>query len=64
MIKEYDKVKLRTGEIARIVEILEQGKRYIGEIVRADKHVDIDHIPFDDIISVFDEVERPLHKAV
>ncbi len=64
MIKEYDKVRLKTGEIARIAEILEQGKMYIGEIIRADKHVEIDHIAHEDIFSVFEEVERPLTRAV
>ncbi len=64
MIKEYDKVRLKTGEIARIVEILEQGKMYIGEIIRTDKHVEIDHIAHEDIITVFEEIERPLTKAV
>ncbi len=64
MIKEYDKVRLKTGEIARIAEILEQGKMYIGEIIRADRHVEIDHIAHEDIFSVFEEIERPLTRAV
>jgi hypothetical protein len=59
-IKEYDKVKLHTGEIARIVEVLEQGKMYVGEIVRKDKHVDVEHIPVSDIVSVFVETEQPI----
>ncbi|MDR1160653.1 MAG: hypothetical protein LBK69_08525 [Syntrophomonadaceae bacterium] len=64
MLKEYDKIKLCTGEIARIVEVLEQDKMYIGEIIRADKRVDIDHIPFKDIASVFVEIERPVAKTI
>ena len=64
MINEYDKVKLKTDEIARVVEVLEQGAMYIGEIIRADGHVDIDHIAHDDIVSVFEEIERPISQAI
>ncbi len=60
MIKEYDKVRLKTGEIARIVEVLGQGKMYIGEIIRPDKHVEVDHVSPEDIVSVFEEIERPI----
>jgi hypothetical protein len=62
MIKEYDKVKLRTGQNARIVEVLEPEKMYIGEIIGADRHVEIDHISFDDIVSVYVENEVPIKK--
>ncbi len=64
MIHEGDKVRLKSGEIARIAEVLAQGKMYIGEIIRADKHVEIDHVAHEDIFSVFEEIERPLTKAV
>ena len=64
MIHEGDKVKLVTGEIAIISEVLAQDKMYIGEIIRADKRIEIDHIPHEDIVSVFEEVERPLTRAV
>ena len=63
-INEYDKVKLRTGEIARIVEVLEQGKMYIGEIIRADRSVEVEHIAFTDIVSVFVETETPVLHAM
>ena len=64
MINEYDKVKLRSGEIARIVEVLEHGKMYIGEIIKANRKVDIDHILHEDIVSIFSEIETPLSVAV
>jgi len=64
MIKEYDKVKLRTGETARIVEVLEQEKMYVGEIIRANRSVDVEHIAFSDIVSVFAETETPTLHAV
>jgi len=64
MIKEYDKVKLRTGETARIVEVLEQGKMYVGEIIRTNRSVEVEHIAFSDIVSVFVETETPVLHAV
>jgi hypothetical protein len=60
MINEYDKVRLKSGEIARIVEVLEDGKMYVGEIIRANRHVEVDHIPLENIASVFVETEQPL----
>jgi len=62
MIKEYDKVRLKTGEIARISEILEDGVAYIAEIIRrsGEFSVTVDHIKYEDIQSVFVETEKPL----
>jgi hypothetical protein len=34
---------------------------YVGEIFRKEKRVEIDHISYGDIASVFEEIERPLH---
>ena len=64
MINEYDKVKLRTGETARIVEVLEQGKMYVGEVIRSNRSVEVEHIAFKDIVSVFVETETPILHAV
>ena len=62
MIREYCKVRLNTGEIAHIVDILEQGKAYMAEIVRKNGEfsVTIDQISHGDIVSVFTETETPL----
>jgi len=62
VIKEYDKVRLKTGEIARISEVLEDGVAYIAEIIRrnGDFSVSIEQIKQTDISSVFVETEKPI----
>jgi hypothetical protein len=64
MIKEYDKVRLKTGCVARISEVLEPEKLYIGELVEKSGRVSVEHILQEDIASVFVEVETPLKSAV
>ena len=65
MICEYDKVRLKTGEIAHIVEILEENVAYVAEIVRPNDgfSVSIEQIGHDDIASKFVENELPLAQA-
>lgn len=62
MIKECDKIRLKTGEIAKISEVLEEGVAYIVEVVRRSGgfSVTIDQIKHDDIQSVFVETEKPI----
>ena len=36
LIEQYDKVQLKTGEIAWIVEIFDNGKAYLADIDRKD----------------------------
>ena len=64
MIKEGDKVKLITGEIAVISEVLEDKTAYIAEIFKKEGGISIDQISYEDIASVFEEVERPIVKAM
>jgi len=64
VIKEYDKIKLKTGEIARIAEVLENGVAYVAEILKKGGGVSIEQISHQDIASVFEEIERPIGKAV
>jgi len=64
MIKEYDKVKLTTGEIARIVEILEENVAFVVEIFKKGGGISIEQISYEDIASVFEEIEKPIRKAV
>ena len=61
-IAEYDKVKLKTGEIARIVEIYEPGVAYEAEIFRPNGEfaITVDTVKQEDIISVFKETEHQL----
>jgi hypothetical protein len=60
MINEYDKVRLTTGEIARIVEVLEENIAYIAEVYRNDAGVSVEQISYGDISSVFEEIEHQL----
>ena len=64
MIKEGDKIKLTTGEIAVISEVLDENVAYIAEIFLKDGGVSIDQIRHNDIASIFEEIERPVAKAV
>lgn len=65
MIQEGDKIKLKTGELALISEILESGVVYIAEIFRksGDFSITIDTVKHDEIASVFEETEKPLATA-
>ena len=64
-IKLYDKIKLKTGEIARIVEILknESATGYIVDVEEDDDYR-TETVFIDDIKSVFVETEMLLRDAV
>jgi hypothetical protein len=62
MIKEGDKVRLKSGEIASIDEVMEEGIMYIGGIFR-DDGISVEYIPHEDIKSVFVETEHPITAA-
>ena len=64
MVNEGDKIRLKTGEIAIISEVLEVGVAYIAEILKKGGGVSIEQISRDDIASVFEEIERSLAKAI
>lgn len=49
MISLFDKVKLKTGETAYIVEVYEQGVAYEADIDREDGSVDTETIKQEDI---------------
>ncbi|MCL2754881.1 MAG: hypothetical protein FWD35_04080 [Oscillospiraceae bacterium] len=62
MIEESKKVRLKTGEVARIADVLEKGVAYIAEIMRRSNgfSVTVAQISHDDIQSVFEEIELPV----
>jgi len=64
MIKEGDKIKLITGEIAIISEVLEENVAYIAEIFAKDGGGSIEQIYHNDIASIFEEIERPVAQAI
>ena len=64
MINEGDKIRLITGEIARIAEVLKADAAYIAEIFKKEGGVTVDQINHRDIESVFIETEQPLAKVL
>lgn len=64
MIRLYDKIRLKSGKLASIVEILEQGKAYIADIELEPEDYTTEQILQEDIASIFVEVEQPFPDAV
>jgi len=62
MINVYDKIRLNTGEIGRILEDFGDGA-YIAEIYTQSGEIDTTEITKDEIASVFEEVEKPVRTA-
>jgi len=60
MINQYDKVKLKNGKFAVIVEVLESQKVYIADIELAEDDYTTETIFHSDISSVIVEVEQPI----
>ena len=59
MVSEGDKVKLRSGDIALISEVLDDGVMYIAEIFTRGG-VSVDHVAYNEIQSIFIETESPV----
>ena len=59
-IQAYDKAKLKTGKIVKIVEVLGGGTAFVAEVYKDGEGLTIEPILLDDIISVIKEVEYPL----
>jgi len=63
-IKEYMKVKLKTGEMAWIDEVLKEGVAYIADIWQpedGESKYRTEQISQSDIQSIVIEVEKPLN---
>ncbi|MCL2755027.1 MAG: hypothetical protein FWD35_04850 [Oscillospiraceae bacterium] len=56
----YQKIKLKSGEYAHIVEIYEEGVAYEADIYSKSGKTRTDSIKHTDIAAVIEEVERPL----
>jgi len=65
MIKEFDKVRLVTGEVAHIVEVSKQGVAYVAEVMRKNGEfsVSVEPLAHSDIASIFVEMETPIVQA-
>ena len=59
-IKQYDSVRLKSGQRAVIVEIWEQGVSYEADIEVSSDEFETETIKHADIASVFVEIEKPL----
>ena len=64
MIKEGDKIKLKTGEIALVSEVLSEDKAYVAEVFSKNGDVSVEQLLQQEIASVFIETEYPLGKAI
>ena len=59
----YDKIRLKTGELGRILEDFGDGA-YIAEISRKSGEIDTTEIRIEEIASIFIETEKPLVYAM
>ena len=64
MIKEYDKIRLKTGQIARVSEVLGNGAAFVVELFNNEGYVSVEQILADEIASVFEEIEHPFLPVV
>ena len=64
MVELYQKVELKTGETAVIVEILKVGEAFLADIEKGEQEYETDEIRIEDIKSVFVETKIPLVSAV
>jgi len=62
MIREGDKIKLKTGKIALVAEVLAENEAYIADIFD-DKSggISVEQILHAEIASVFVEIEQPVN---
>jgi hypothetical protein len=60
MISQYDKIKLKSGKFAIIVEVLEPQKTYIADIEISEGDYITETIGHTDISAVIIEVEQPI----
>ena len=60
MIKQYDKVKMKDGKFAIIVEVLEPQKAFIADIEISDGDFETETIFITDIVALMIEVEQPI----
>jgi dsDNA-specific endonuclease/ATPase MutS2 len=59
MLKEFDKIRLKTGERGAILELFDDGA-YLVEISATNGKIRVDEISKQDIVAKIVEVEEPL----
>ena len=60
MIRQYDKIKLKSGKYAVVVEILDPENAYIADIELSEGDFTTETIYHSDISALIVEVEQPL----
>jgi hypothetical protein len=60
VIKQYDKVKLKSGKYAIIVEVLSPQKAYIADVEIDEGEYETDTIFYADVAAVITEVETSI----
>jgi hypothetical protein len=60
VVKLFDKVKLKSGNFAHIVDILEPRAAYIAEVILPNGDYETEEIRHGDIAALIVEVEQPL----
>jgi len=63
-VKQYDKIRLKSGFIARIMEVLGANEAFIADVETGDGEYDTIDIKPSDIKSVFVEYEEPFKEAI
>ena len=63
-ILEGQKVKLKTDEIARVVEVFKDGEAYMAEVFKSAGGFAVETIKPDDIASVYVEYEIPMETFI
>ncbi|MCL2501074.1 MAG: hypothetical protein FWE90_12185 [Defluviitaleaceae bacterium] len=64
MIKLYQRIKLKSGKNAVIVEILGKGEAYIADIEISEGDYETETVYPKDIKSIYTEVEEPYIPAI
>lgn len=64
MLKKFQKIRLKSGKTAHIVEILDRGEAYLADIYDGDGEYTTETIKPSDIASLIVEVEQPFKQTV
>jgi hypothetical protein len=63
-ILEGQKIKLKTKEIGRVIEVFKNGEAYMAEVFKSGGGISIETVRPHDIASVFVETEVPITEAM
>lgn len=58
LIEQFQKVRLKNGKVAVIIEILDPNKAFLADVQMGEGDYETDEIHAKDIQTIFEEVER------